>query len=70
MTIIEIEKPSDIKTVRFYKQLENIVKSGIKTSDVKLQLNFVVSDKNAKLLFSHFQVLKNKIAFTINTAKP
>jgi hypothetical protein len=65
--IVELNKPSDLKTVRFHKNLESIIKSGLSSDEIKLQLNFVVTEKNAKIIFSHFQVIKNHIFLSIDT---
>ena len=65
--IVELDKPSDIKTVKFYKNLESIIRSGLRSNEIKLQLNFVVTDNDAKALFSYFNVLKNKIFLSIDT---
>jgi hypothetical protein len=65
--IIELNKPNEIKTVKFNKKLESLIRSGLRSSEIKLQLNFIVTDKDAKILFSHFQSIKNHMFLSLDT---
>jgi hypothetical protein len=65
--IIAINKPTDIKTFWFNKKIESLMMQGYKEKEITLQLNFFMSESDVSILLSHFRIMKNKIAMSLDT---
>ena len=65
-TIIVIENPSKLKTVRVSKEIESLMSVGYKSNEILLRMDFVTSEKVQSVILNHFRILKNKIAFSLD----
>ena len=61
MNTITISNPFQVKSKRVKKDVEKLIKSGIKTNEINLQMNFICDDPG--LILNDFRKLKNHIAF-------
>ena len=61
MKIIVINTPLEVKSKRVKKDVEKLIKSGIKTNEINLQMNFICDDPG--WILNDFRKLKNHIAF-------
>jgi len=63
---IILRKPNEINHKRIVTEINKLVDSGVKLSDILPQLNFVVDDLYAWNIFDKFKIIKNRIAFKRN----
>ena len=64
MKIIVINTPLEVKSKRVKKEVEKLIKIGIKTNEINLQMNFICDAP--ELILNDFRKLKNHIAFNNN----
>lgn len=63
MNYITINKPIEVKSQRVKNEVEKLYRSGLKMSEIKLQMTFICDNPDA--ICKDFQVIKNKIAFKV-----
>lgn len=64
MITIELNTPKQINSIRVKKQVEKLIKSGIKTNEINLQMNFICDSPES--IINDFRKLKNHIALNNN----
>ena len=64
MNTIKISKPSEIESKRVKKEVEKLIKSGVKTNEINLQMSFICDAP--ELILNDFRKIKNHIAFNNN----
>ena len=64
MKTITINTPNGVNSIRVKKQVENLIKSGIKTNEINLRMNFICD--SPELIINDFRKLKNHIALNNN----
>lgn len=65
-TVIVIENPSELKTVRVNREIESLMLTGYKSNEILLRMDFITSEKVQSDILNHFRILKNKIAFSLD----
>ena len=61
MNTITISNPSQIKGQRVKKEVEKLIKKGVKTNEINLSMSFICDAPD--LILNDFRKLKNQIAF-------
>lgn len=61
MNTITISNPSQIKGQRVKKEVEKLIKKGVKTNEIQLVMSFICDAP--ELIINDFRKLKNQIAF-------
>ena len=64
MKTITIKTPTQINSIRVKKEVEKLIKSGVKTNEINLQMNFICD--SPELILNDFRKIKNHIAFINN----
>lgn len=64
MNTIKISKPSEVTSKRVKKEVEKLIKSGVKTNEINLQMSFICDAP--ELILNDFRKIKNHIAFNNN----
>ena len=64
METITINTPNGVNSIRVKKQVEKLIKSGVKTNEINLQMNFICDFP--ELIINDFRKLKNHIALNNN----
>ena len=64
MNTITISKPSEVTSKRVKKEVEKLIKSGVKTNEIILQMSFICDAP--ELILNDFRKIKNHIAFINN----
>lgn len=64
MNTITIKTPTQINSIRVKKEVEKLIKSGVKTNEINLQMNFICDAP--ELILNDFRKIKNHIAFINN----
>ena len=64
MKTITISKPSEVTSKRVKKEVEKLIKSGVKTNEINLQMSFICDAP--ELILNDFRKIKNHIAFINN----
>ena len=65
MDYIAIKYPSQINTKGFKKQVEKLIREGVKTSEILLNMEFCAPENVIMKIVKDFQVIKNHIAFKV-----
>jgi cytochrome c553 len=66
---IILRKPDDLNHPRIKKEILSHYNNGCKMSEIMLQMYFVMSDEDILALAAKFKVMKNKIAFSLDTSR-
>ena len=61
MKTITISNPFQIKGQRVKKEVEKLIKKGVKTNEINLSMSFICDAP--ELIINDFRKLKNQIAF-------
>lgn len=64
METITINTPNGVNSIRVKKEVEKLIKSGIKTNEINLRMNFICD--SPELIINDFRKLKNHIALNNN----
>ena len=64
METITINTPNGVHSIRVKKEVEKLIKSGIKTNEIILQMTFICDAP--ELIINDFRKLKNHIALNNN----
>lgn len=64
METITISTPNGVNSIRVKKEVEKLIKSGVKTNEINLQMNFICD--SPELIINDFRKLKNHIALNNN----
>lgn len=64
MNLITIETPKQINSIRVKKEVENLIKNGVKTNEINLRMNFICDCPES--IINDFRKLKNHIALNNN----
>jgi len=64
METITINTPNGVNSIRVKKQVEKLIKSGTKTNEINLRMNFICD--SPELIINDFRKLKNHIALNNN----
>lgn len=64
MNTITIKTPTQINSIRVKKEVEKLIKSGVKTNEINLQMSFICDAP--ELILNDFRKIKNHIAFNNN----
>ena len=65
MDYITINKPIEVKSKRVKKQVEKLIREGVKTSEILLNMEFFAPENVIMKIAKDFQVIKNQIAFKV-----
>lgn len=65
MNYIKIQYPSQINTKSFKKQVEKLIREGVKTREILLTMEFFAPENVVMKIAKDFQVIKNQIAFKV-----
>lgn len=65
MVYVSLKTPKSISSEAVKSEIQSLIKSGKKTNEIGLKMNFITTDKIEKEISDKFQVLKNKIAFEV-----
>jgi len=60
---ITINRPNQVNNIGVKKQVEQLVKNGVRSTDILLKMEFVCSDSDLKIISDKFRVLKNHAFF-------
>ena len=64
MKTITINTPNGVNSIRVKKQVEKLIKSGTKTNEINLRMNFICDAP--EIIINDFRKLKNHIALNNN----
>lgn len=65
MVYVSLKTPKSISSEAVKSEIQSLIKSGKKTNEIGLKMDFITTDKIEKEISDKFQVLKNKIAFEV-----
>jgi len=65
---IYLSSPNLINSSLIKKQIENHIKNGLKTYQIKLIMQFTTSTEIEQKIVNTFRVLKNKASFALNSS--
>jgi len=65
MNIIELDNPKQVNSKKVEGLIKQFATKGIRSVEIRLQLNFVCPDNVTKSIVNDFQKAKNKVYFQI-----